>query len=174
MRYALALYELADERRQVDEITTEAASLERLITESQPLRSMLGDPRLDVSQSRGAIEAVLAREGFGETMRHLVGVVANNHRLGQLGAILVAFAFLVAERRGIIVAEVATAHPLSDLQRTQLRARLTEAGYGRVEIREQVDAELLGGLIVRVGSRLYDASLKSRLGRLQHAMKGVA
>jgi F-type H+-transporting ATPase subunit delta len=85
-----------------------------------------------------------------------------------------AFAALVAQKRGVITAHVASAHPLSDVQRQQLRARLIEAGYSNVNIVEQVDPDLLGGLIVRIGARLYDTSLKSRLQRLQYAMKGAA
>jgi F-type H+-transporting ATPase subunit delta len=68
----------------------------------------------------------------------------------------------------------ATAHPLSDLQRQQLLARLIEAGYGNVNIAEAVDPTLLGGMVVNIGARLYDTSLKSRLQRLQFAMKGAA
>ncbi len=173
-RYALALYELADERRNLDEVVDQAASLGRLIDQSPPLRVMLSDPTLDVAQSRRAVLAVLDGQGFDATLRHFVGVIASNRRLAGLRGILAAFGALVAARRGITVAEVASAHALTDLQRTQLRARLTEAGYGRVDIHESVDAALLGGLVVRVGARLYDASLRSRLARLHHAMKGAA
>ncbi|MBV8094159.1 MAG: F0F1 ATP synthase subunit delta, partial [Acetobacteraceae bacterium] len=67
-----------------------------------------------------------------------------------------------------------SAHPLNDVQRQQLRARLIEAGYGNVNIQEDVQSDLLGGLVLRVGARLYDSSLKSRLQRLQYAMKGAA
>jgi F-type H+-transporting ATPase subunit delta len=173
-RYATALYELADEQHNLDEVVEQAAALRRLIDESQPLRALLSDPTLDVAQSRDAMLAVLDGQGFGATIRHFVGVIANNRRLSSLHSILAAFAALVATRRGITIAEVASAHKLTDLQRTQLRARLTEAGYGRVDIHERVDAALLGGLVVRVGARLYDSSLKSRLARLHHAMKGAA
>jgi F-type H+-transporting ATPase subunit delta len=69
---------------------------------------------------------------------------------------------------------VATAHPLTDVQRTQLAARLTEAGYSNVKLVERIDATLLGGLVLRLGSRLYDSSIKSKLQRLQYAMKGAA
>lgn len=173
-RYATALYELADEQRNLDEVVEQATALRRLIDESQPLRALLSDPTLDVAQSRDAMLAVLDSQGFGATIRHFVGVIANNRRLSGLHSILLAFAALVATRRGITIAEVASAHPLTNLQRTQLRARLTEAGFGRVDIHERVDAALLGGLVVRVGARLYDSSLKSRLARLHHAMKGAA
>ncbi len=107
-------------------------------------------------------------------MQDFVGVVANNRRLDALRAIVAAFAALVAQKRGVVVAHVASAHPLSDVQREQLRARLIEAGYGSVNIQERVDPSLLGGLVVRIGARLYDTSLKSRLQRLQYAMKGAA
>jgi len=107
-------------------------------------------------------------------VRDFVGVIAANRRLRALRQIVAAFADLVAQRRGIITAHVASAHPLNDLQRQQLRARLIEAGYGNVNIHEAVEPDLLGGLVVRIGARLYDTSLKSRLQRLQYAMKGAA
>ena len=173
-RYATALYDYAEEQGRLDEVVDQAASLVRLIDQSAPLRSLLASPTLDVVQSRDATLAILDRQGFGETIRHFAGVIANNRRLPALRAILAAFATQVASRRGITVAQVASAHALTDLQRTQLRARLAEAGYGRVDIHESVDEALLGGLVVRIGARLYDASLKSRLARLHYAMKGAA
>jgi F-type H+-transporting ATPase subunit delta len=173
-RYATALYELADDRHALDEAVDQADSLGRLIDASPPLRALLSNPVLDIAQSRKAVLALLQAQGFGQLISHFVGVIANNRRLPDLRAILAGFAALVASRRGIVIAEVASAHPLTDLQRTQLLARLTEAGYGRVNIQERVDAALLGGLVVRVGARLYDASLKSRLARLHYAMKGAA
>lgn len=173
-RYATALYELADDRRVLDEAVEQAEALSRLINQSAPLRALLANPVLDNAASAKALDAVLAQQGFGTLIRNFTGVVVANRRQNQLDSILAAFAALVAERRGIVVASVSSAHPLSDLQRTQLQARLTEAGYGRVNIQERVDPALLGGLVVRVGARLYDASLRSRLARLQYAMKGAA
>ncbi len=173
-RYATALYELADERRALDEAVEQADALGRLIDGSPPLRALLRNPVLDVAQGRDAMLSVMEQQGFGSLLQHFVGVIANNRRLPELRTILASFAALVASRRGIVVAEVASAHPLTDLQRTQLLARLTEAGYGRVNIQERVDRSLLGGLVVRVGARLYDASLRSRLARLHYAMKGAA
>ena len=103
-----------------------------------------------------------------------MGVVASNRRLSALQNIIAAFAALVAAKRGVVVAQVETAHPLTDVQEQQLRARLIEAGYGNVNIVKKVDPSLLGGLVVRIGARLFDSSLKSRLQRLQYAMKGAA
>ena len=121
-----------------------------------------------------SLTQLLEQQGFSKPVRDFVGVIAANRRLRALRQIVAAFADLVAQRRGIITAHVASAHPLNDLQRQQLRARLIEAGYGNVNIHEAVEPDLLGGLVVRIGARLYDTSLKSRLQRLQYAMKGAA
>jgi len=173
-RYAAALYSHADEQHALETVVAEMATLGRLIDASADFRRLIESPLIDIHQARRAALAVLEQEGFGKPVRDFVGVVANNRRLRNLRDIVNAFAALVAERRGIITAHVASAHPLNDVQRQQLRARLIEAGYGNVNINESVEPDLLGGLVVRVGARLYDTSLKSRLQRLQYAMKGAA
>lgn len=173
-RYATALYAQAEETGQLDQAVSEMESLGRLIDESADFRRLLASPLIDVMQSRDAALAVLEQQGFGKLVRDFVGVVASNRRLAVLRQMVTAFAALVAAKRGVVVAQVASAHKLSDLQREQLRARLIEAGYGSVNIVDSVEPGLLGGLVVRIGARLYDTSLKSRLQRLQYAMKGAA
>lgn len=173
-RYASALYAQADETGALDPTVAEMEALGRLIDESADFRRLLSSPLIDVTQARTAAASVLERQGFGKLVRDFVGVIANNRRLGALRTIVAEFAALVAAKRGVVVANVQSAHPLSDVQREQLRARLIEAGYGSVNIREAVDPALLGGLVVRIGARLYDTSLKSRLQRLNYAMKGAA
>ncbi len=173
-RYALALYEYAEEKGSLDPVIEEAEALARLIDESAAFRAFLANPLIDVQQGTKAARAVLEEQGFGLILRDFVGVVSNNRRLFFLRAILKSFADLVDRKRGVMLAEIVSAHPLTDLQSTQLRARLTELGYGRVRIHEAVDPSLLGGLVIKLGARLYDTSLKSRLQRLQYAMKGAA
>lgn len=173
-RYAAALYSLADDQHALDQVVGEMESLGQLIDQSADFRRLLQSPLIDLTHATRAALAVLEAERFGKLVRDFVGVVATNRRLRELRRIVQAFAALVAERRGIITAHVASAHPLNDVQRQQLRARLIEAGYGNVNIHEAVQPDLLGGLVVRVGARLYDTSLKSRLQRLQYAMKGAA
>ena len=173
-RYAAALYAQADDTRALDTTVDEMQGLGRLIDQSPELRRLLDSPLIDVTQARTAAVAVLQEQGFSELIQHFVGVVANNRRLGALREIVASFAALVASKRGVVVAKVVSAHPLSDVQREQLRARMIEAGYGTVNIEDSVDPSLLGGLVVRIGARLYDTSLKSRLQRLQYAMKGAA
>ena len=173
-RYATALYAYAGEQHALDNVVSEMERLGQLIAGSADFRRLIDSPLIDVLQSRRAALAVLAAEGFGKIVRDFVGVIANNRRLRALPQIIAAFASLVAEKRGVVTAHVASAQPLNDVQRQSLRARLIEAGYGNVNIVEQVEPDLLGGMVVRIGARLYDTSLKSRLQRLQYAMKGAA
>jgi F-type H+-transporting ATPase subunit delta len=173
-RYAAALYSLAEDDRVLDDTVWQMQGLAQLIDTTPDFRRLLDSPLIDIKQGMEATQAVLTNQGFSPLVIRFVAVVAGNRRLRQLRAIVSAFAALVAEKRGVVTAQVATAHRLSDVQREQLRARLIEAGYGQVNIEEQVDASLLGGLVVRVGARLFDSSIKSRLQRLQFAMKGAA
>ena len=173
-RYAAALYAHADEQHVLDAVVAEMEALGQLIDTSPDFRRLLESPLIDVNQATRAAAAVLEQQGFSKPVRDFVGVITANRRLRALRDIVRAFAALVADRRGIITAHVASAHPLNDVQRQQLRARLIEAGYGNVNILEAVEPDLLGGLVVRIGARLYDTSLKARLQRLQYAMKGAA
>jgi len=173
-RYAAALYAHAAEQHQIDEVVEQMEALGRLIAGSSDLKRLVGSPLIDVNSAGKAIRAVLESQGFGKIVLDFVGVVAANRRLSALQSVIAAFAALVAAKRGVVVAQVETAHPLTDVQEQQLRARLIEAGYGNVNIVKKVDPSLLGGLVVRIGARLFDSSLKSRLQRLQYAMKGAA
>ena len=178
-RYALAMLSLAEDRRQADPGVVDriAGDLDRLVTlwrEDAGFRAFVADPRLDsASQRRGAL-AVLERAAIGSEVRNLVGVLIGNRRLSQLPQVAAAFGRELAVRRGQQSADVTSAHALTDTQRAQIAARLTEAGYSGIRLTEHVDSSILGGLIVRIGSRLYDNSIKSKLQRLQYAMKGAA
>ncbi len=172
-RYAAALYDLAEEQGALDQVVEQAEQLARLIDESADFRRLVGSPLINVAEATAGARAVMENQGFAPILIRFVGVIAANRRLARLRAILSAFAGLVAAKRGVVTAHVASAHPLSLPQREAVRARLIEAGYGNVNISEQVDPTLLGGLVVRIGARLYDNSIKSRLQRLQYAMKGA-
>ena len=173
-RYAVALYTLATERNVMVQVIPQIERLAELIEASPDFRRVLESPLIDVRQSWKAVRAVLDANDFGPLFKKFVGTVAANRRLKSLPAIIAAFKALVAEKRGVQTAEVTTAYALSDLERTALLGRLAEAGYGSVHLTEIVDPRILGGVIVKIGSRLYDTSLKSRLHRLQYAMKGAA
>jgi len=173
-RYATALYSLASDQFVLDDVVQQMDRLGRTIDASADLRRLLDSPLIDVQTTTKAARAVLQSEGFGKLVQDFVSVVVANRRQNMLRLIVRDFAALVAHKRGVVVAHVRSAHPLTDVQEQQLRARLIEAGYGNVDIHKLVDPTLLGGLVVRIGARLFDSSLKSRLQRLQYAMKGAA
>ena len=173
-RYAGALYAIADDRRQLDLVTDQMNALGRLIEQSPTLRRLLDEPLVRANESGPALRRALQAQGFDKLVLDFVGVVAANRRLRALRSIVAAYAALEAARRGVVPAVGATAHPLTDAQRLQLRSRLTAQGHGSVALREEVDPNLLGGLTLRIGARLYDASIKSRLQRLAYRMKGAA
>jgi F-type H+-transporting ATPase subunit delta len=178
-RYAQAMLGLADDKRQqdpgaTDRIAADLDSLFALWRDDEPFRAFVADPRLDAAAQRKAAMAILDRAGIGAEVKNLVGVLINNRRLSALPQVAQAFGALLSERRGQQTAVVTSAHPLDDTQRAQISARLTEAGFSGVRLTEQVDPSILGGLIVRIGSRLYDNSIKSKLQRLQYAMRGAA
>ena len=178
-RYALALLGLADDRRATDPGALDriAADLERVLElwqQDAGFQAFLADPRLAAREQMKGAFPVLERIGVGTEVRNLVGVLITNRRLGKLPEVAAAFGAKLAERRGQQIVTVTTAHALNDTQRAQVVARLTEAGYSGIKLSERVDPTVLGGLVVRIGSRLYDNSIKSKLQRLQFAMKGAA
>ncbi|MBI0082102.1 ATP synthase F1 subunit delta [Commensalibacter sp. M0402] len=173
-RYATALYEFAEEQHALNEVIAEAEGLLKIISENETLRNVLNNPSLDTVQSKAIMAELMNHCGFSQILQNFVGVVANNRRLADLKFFLMAFFALVNLRRGITAVEVITASPLTDIQRAQLKDRFSQAGYNKVDIQERIDSKILGGIIVRIGSKLYDASLQSRLNRLYNVMKGAA
>ena len=173
-RYATALYDLSVEQNQLSLVLEESQSLIRLIDENRLLRTVLYDQRLDICRVRDAVIAVLKKCGFSKIIQNFVGVVANNRRLSFLRPILVTLEALAVDRRGGVLVEVGSAIPLLEYQREQIKESLSRIGCSRFTIREFVDPSLLGGLVIRVGTKLYDSSLRAHLFRLRYAMKGVA
>ena len=172
-RYAAALFDLADQRKELDQVASDLVALRAAILESPELRRLLSSPLLDRAEQGRALAALLERMALGATVRSFVGVVAHNRRLFALKAMAEAFLSDLARRRGEIRVEVVSARLLSDFQYEQLVETLRRAVGGKVVADTAVDESLIGGLVVRVGSRQIDTSLKTKLLRLQLAMKGA-
>jgi F-type H+-transporting ATPase subunit delta len=172
-RYGLALYELADEAKSLDEVAGDLESLKALIAESDDLAKLLRSPVIDRDDKTKAIATILEQGGANSLTRRFVGVVAENNRLFVLADMITAYLAELSKRRGEITAEVTSARPLNDDQLQQLTESLRAKLGGKVAVEPNVDPSLIGGLVVRVGSRMIDASLKTKLQRLQYAMKGA-
>jgi F-type H+-transporting ATPase subunit delta len=170
-RYASALFDLADERHALDTVARDLAALKQLLGESADLRRLLASPVVARADQARALEAVLKAAGIGDLTRQFVATVAANRRLAALRPMIDAFLDELARRRGEITAEVTSAQALSEAQLAAVTDALRRALGAKVSVRAGVDAGLIGGLVVKVGSRLIDRSLKTKLEKLQLAMK---
>jgi F-type H+-transporting ATPase subunit delta len=171
-RYATALFDLAVKGQQLDTVGASLASLKAALATSEDLRALTHSPMVSRKAAAAGITAVARAMGLDALTTSFLGVLAQNRRLSVLPAIAADFASLAAARRGEISARVTAAHPLSADQQKALAAKL-KAGLGRdVALEITIDPAILGGLVVRVGSRMIDSSLKTRLDSLGQALKG--
>jgi F-type H+-transporting ATPase subunit delta len=170
-RYAQALFDLAVETNGLPAVEADLKRLGAMLADSADLRTLTRSPRFTAEEKGAGLAAVVARAEFGETTRKFLGLVAANRRTAALDEIIRAFERLAAARRGTVAAHVTTAVPLTSAQRDGVAAALRTALGKDPEVETRVDPAILGGLKVRVGSRLYDASLKSKLDSLKFALK---
>ncbi len=173
-RYAAALFDLADETRALDAVAGDLRQLRGMLAASPDLLRLVRSPILSRERQGGAIAALAQEAGLSRLVRDFLAVVARNRRLFAVPAMIEAFLKKLAERRGEVTAEVTAAQPLSEAQLGALSEQLRRTIGRRVSVDVRVDPALIGGMIVKVGSQLVDGSLRSRLHRLQLAMKGVA
>lgn len=172
-RYASALLELAESKHELDSVAADLRGLQQLIDDSEDLRRLLRSPVYNREQQAKALAAILDKAGGGDLMRRFVLTVAQNRRLFALSQMITAYLAELAHRRGEVIAEVTAAQPLNDAQQSRLTETLRRSVGAKVQIDLKVDPALIGGLIVRVGSRMIDSSLRTKLQKLQLAMKGV-
>lgn len=172
-RYATALFELADEQKLLDPVADDLRRLRQLIDDSDDLRRLVRSPLINRADAGRAMAAVLTRGKAHPTTRNFIGLVCRNRRLLALPAMIRAYLAELARRRGETTAAVTVAQPLTGPQEKALTDALKQAMGVKVTIETRVDPGILGGLIVKVGSRMVDDSLGGRLDRLRVAMKGV-
>jgi F-type H+-transporting ATPase subunit delta len=174
-RYASALFELADDAKSLDQVAQDLDSFRKLLALSSDLSRLVASPVIGRDLQGKAILAVLDAAGIAGLTRSFIGTVAANGRARDLPAMISAYLAELARRRGETTATVTSAVPLTAEQLQQLIDTLRRMlGDGKVSIDARVEPAILGGLLVKVGSRLFDSSIRSKLQRLQLAMKGVA
>ncbi|MGC6516874.1 MAG: F0F1 ATP synthase subunit delta [Candidatus Puniceispirillaceae bacterium] len=174
-RYAGALYDLASEAKAVDAVLGDLETLGSLVLEHDDLARLISSPVLSRAEQMSAMTAILEKAGAHELTVKFIGAVAENGRLFALTRISQNFSELVAKKRGQISAEVVSAVAL-DKERQKLveKSVAKMAGSDKLSLSMRVDPSLIGGLVVRIGSRMIDTSIKTKLNRLEAAMKGVA
>lgn len=172
-RYAGSLFELAAESNTIGKVEEDLGTFEVMLAGSEDLRRLIGSPVFSADEQLKAISAIADRAGITGITGNFLRVVARNRRLFALPGIIQAFRKIAAEHRGEVAAEVTSAHALTPAQEQELRATLKSVAGKDVAFTVKVDPSLLGGLVVKIGSRQIDTSLKTKLNSLKLALKEV-
>ena len=171
-RYAVALFELAAEDGVVSAVEADLDKLSAALDQSPELASLTTNPQLGRKAKMSAIEEVAKLLELSTLTRRFLGVLAENRRLAETGRVIRAFREIAAAQRGEVSAEVISARPLTEDQLSSLKQKLTAREGRTVKLTSSVDPDMLGGLIVTIGSKRIDGSIRTRLNALTQAMKG--
>ena len=170
-RYATALFELARESNAIEQVQAELAAFEALVAASPDLARLVRSPVFSAEEQAKALAAVLDKAGIKGIAANFLRVVAANRRLFAVREIIRGFNARVARHKGEVTAEVTVAEPLNDARMNEIRDALRQVTAKEVTIDVTVDPSIIGGLKVKVGSRMVDASLRTKLNSIKFAMK---
>ena len=169
-RYASALFDLASENGVVTAVESDLEKLEAGLDQSPELQMLTTSPKIGRGAAEKALWGVGAIMGLSDLTQRFLGTLAENRRLSHLPAMIRAFRTIAAAQRGEVTAEVTSAHALTDAQLDQLKTKLTQREGRTVKLTSKVDPDLLGGMIVTIGSKRIDASIRTRLNTLARTM----
>lgn len=172
-RYASALFELAKESSKISEVESDLAKFQRMLDDSPDLKSMVRSPVIASGDQARALGAVLDKAGIGGLAANFFKLIAENRRLFAAADMIKAFRALAAKARGEMSAEVTSAVALSGAQVAALKDTLKASVGKDVTLNTRVDPSLLGGLVVKIGSRMIDSSLKTKLQNLKVTLSGT-
>jgi F-type H+-transporting ATPase subunit delta len=172
-RYAAALFELADEHHALDGVAGDMRELRAMLQASADLTRLVRSPVVSRAEQAKAMAALAEDAKLSKLTADFIAIVARNRRLFAVPAMIEAYLSKLAERRGEVTAEVVAAQKLSKAQEDALGEQLRRVVSGRVTMDVRVDPSLLGGMVVKIGSRMVDGSLKGQLQRLQLSMRGL-
>jgi F-type H+-transporting ATPase subunit delta len=171
-RYARALFELALEAKSVDAVKADLDKFDALLSESADLHRLVRSPVFGAEERARALAAILAKAGIGGLASNFLLFVASNRRLFAVRNMIRDFRKLVARWRGEVTAEVTVAEKLSDARLEELKGALKSITGGKsVDLNIKIDPAIIGGLTVKLGSRMVDSSLRTKLNAIKHAMK---
>ena len=172
-RYASALFDLAHETRSIDAVGADLARFEALLSESPDLQRLVRSPVFSAEEQTKAIAAVVAAAGIGGMAGNFIRLAASNRRLFALPDMIRAYQNLVSDAKGIVRAQVTLAETPSDTVMNEIKAALRDVAKADVSVDVKIDPSLIGGLIVKMGSRMVDASVRTKLNSIRLAMKEV-
>ena len=172
-RYAAAVFEISEENGELSDLETSVNDLAAALAASEDLREVITSPLISREEQGNAIAAVAAKLGLSGALSSTLGLMAQKRRLFALPQLVTRLEELLAEHKGEVTAEVTSAEPLTKDQSEKLSAMLAETIGKQVKLQTTVDESLIGGLVVKVGSRMVDTSIRSKLNALQNVMKEV-
>jgi len=170
-RYATALFELARDEKAVDAVVSDLDKFDAMIAGNPDLDRLVRSPVFTADQQAKALDAILAKAGISGIAAKFLNVVASNRRLFAVRDMLRGFRALVARFKGEMTADVTVAEPLSDAHRNALKDALKSVTCKDVGLNVKVDPAIIGGLVVKLGSRMIDSSLRTKLNSIKFAMK---
>jgi len=173
-RYATALFDLARDERAVDAVMADLARFDALLAESADLRRLVRSPVFTAEEQGKALAAVLDKTGIGGLAANFLMVVATNRRLFAVPDMIRNYRKLLAHYKGEVTADVTLAEAPKEAHLTAIKDALRAVAKKDVQVEVKVDPSIIGGLIVKVGSRMVDSSLRAKLNSLRHAMKEVS
>ena len=171
-RYASALFDLARDGRQIESVGNSLDDLGQALLDSREFSELVSSPLVSREEAGKAFAALAPDLGLDPITANFLGVLARNGRKSELRNVIRAYRRLAAEHRGETTAEIVTARPLNDDQIAALRQQLRTRAGRDVNIEAAVDPNILGGIVVKLGSQQIDASIRTKLNRLAQAMKG--
>ena len=171
-RYASALFDLASEAGNVSTVESDLDTLSSALADSADFSALIVNPKISRGDLGKTVAALAVQFQLAGLTANFLGVLAKNRRLAQLPAMIKAFHAIAAAQRGEVTAEVTSAHPLDSAQLAALEQKLKVREGRTIKIRASVDPDLLGGLVVTIGSKRIDSSIRTRLNSLAQAMKG--
>ena len=170
-RYATALFDLARESNAIDAVKADLERFDALVAESADLNRLVRSPVFSADEQLQALSAVLERAGIGGLAAKFLKLVTANRRLFAVRDMVKAFRELVADHKGEATAEVTVAEGLKDEHLDALRSALKAASGKNVDLAVRIDPAIIGGLVVKLGSRMVDSSLRTKLNAIRHAMR---
>ncbi|KUF09726.1 F0F1 ATP synthase subunit delta [Pseudoponticoccus marisrubri] len=172
-RYATAVFEIVKENNKLQKLETNLDDLSAALKESADLRDLLSSPVYSREAQSTAITAIAEKMGLMPALKNVLGLMAAKRRLFVVPQMVARLRDMLAEEKGEVTADVTTAIALTDAQAAQLADTLKSKVGKDVKINTTVDESLIGGLVVKVGSKMIDTSIRSKLNSLQNAMKEV-
>jgi len=170
-RYANALFELALEEKKLDEVKADLDRFDALIVESADLNRLVRSPVFSADEQSKALAAILKKAGIGGIAANFLNVIAGNRRLFAVRDMIRGFRKLLAQHKGEVTAEVTAAETLSDTHLNALKGALKSVTGKDVDLKVHIDPAIIGGLVVKLGSRMVDSSLRAKLNSIKYAMK---